>query len=142
MSEEPGDLGKYLMPLKIMLVDDHEMIREGLHSLFECQTDMEIVGEAENGRVAVEKAVKLKPDLIVMDINMPEMNGIEATRLIKASCPTIIIVALSSFRESCLAADMIKAGASAYVSKVKLFEELVKAIQIIVQEQPYLGAVE
>ena len=131
------------MRLKIMLVDDHAMIREGLHALIGDQPDMEVVGEAGNGRDGVEKAEQLQPDLIIMDINMPDMNGIEATRLIKASHPNIKVVAQSAFSESCFGDVMMKAGASAYVSKDKLFEELVQTIRSVAQlPPPCVSAVE
>ena len=130
------------MMLKIMLVDDHAMIREALCSLIECQADMEIVAQAENGRVAVERATEFRPDVVIMDVNMPGMNGIEATRLIKAANPNIKIIALSAFNESSFVTSMIQAGASGYMLKDNLFEELVKTIQAVAQLPPSLSAVE
>jgi two-component system, NarL family, response regulator NreC len=126
------------MAIKIMLAEDHARLRTGLQSLIECRTDMEVVGQAENGWIAVEQAAELKPDVIVMDIAMPDMNGIEATRLINAGNPDIKIIALSSFDRSDFVLEMFKAGASGYLLKDNLFDNLVKAIQTVVQDDSYL----
>ena len=117
------------MKPKVMLVDDYAIIRNGLENLITDLTDMEVVGHAENGQVAVEQAEELKPDVIVMDVSMPKMDGIEATRLIKEQNPGIKIIGLSAYRDSAHVTSMIEAGASGFVCKNDLFEKLVGAIK-------------
>jgi len=126
------------MTLKIMLAEDHAILREGLRCLIGSQPDMAIIGEAKDGRAAIELAQTLKPDIIIMDVTMPDVSGIEATRQIKAQNPNIKIVALSAYDKPDFVLGMIKAGASAYLLKENLFDELLKAIQAVVQGQSYL----
>ena len=120
------------MPPRIMLVDDQAIVRNGIESLIVNQTDMEVVGQAENGRSAVDRAAVLDPDVIVMDVSMPEMGGIEATRLIKAQNPNVKIIALSAHKDPAHATGMIAAGASGYVCKDNLFDDLVRTIQEVI----------
>jgi len=117
-----------------MLVDDHRAIRRGVRRLIVSHTDMEVVGEAENGRVAVELAAVLNPDVIVMDVSMPVMNGVEAARLIKAQDPDVKVIALSAHNDPVCIAGMMDAGASRYVCKDNLFDELVQAIRDMVDD--------
>jgi len=124
--------------IKILLVEDHAMLRAGLRSLVEGQTDLEVVGQAENGRAAVTLAAELEPDVIIMDVTMRGMNGVEATRLIKAAHPAVKIIALSAFDRANYVLGMIKAGASGYLLKDNLFEELLKAIHVVVAGEAYL----
>jgi len=126
------------MTLKIMLAEDHAILREGLRSLIERQPDMEIIGEAKDGQAAVQMAETLKPDIIIMDVTMPDVSGIEATRQIKANNPGVKIIALSAFDKPDFVLGMVKAGASAYLLKDNLFDELLKAIHAVVQGQSYL----
>ncbi len=126
------------MTLKIMLAEDHTILREGLRNLIECQPDMKVIGEAENGKVAIERAQTLGPDIIIMDVAMPGLSGIEATRQIKAMNPDIQIVALSAFEKPGYVLGMIKAGASAYLLKDYLFDELLIAIQAAAKGDSYL----
>jgi CheY-like chemotaxis protein len=112
------------MKIKIMLAEDHAIMRAGLRSLLKDQPDMEIIGEAENGVCAVELADTLCPDVIIMDVTMPDMNGIEATRQITAKHPDIKIVALSAFESPGFVLGMLKAGATAYLLKDDLFDGL------------------
>lgn len=126
------------MTIKILLVEDHAMLRAGLRSLIEGQADLEIVGQAENGRVALTLAAELEPDVIIMDVTMRGMNGVEATRLIKAAHPAVKIIALSAFDKPNFVLGMIKAGASGYLLKDNLFEELLKAIHVVVSGEAYL----
>ena len=128
------------MSIKIMLAEDHAILRAGLQSLIDRQTDMEIVGHAENGRVAIDLAADLGPDVIIMDVSMPDMNGIEATRLITAANSDIKIIALSILGEPDFVMEICKAGAAGHLLKDKLAEDLVLAIRAVVQGQPYLGA--
>lgn len=129
------------MPLKVLLADDHGIVRNGLKSMLERQKelDLEVVGEAENGLEAVEKTGLLKPDIVIMDVSMPVLNGIEAARRIIAEHPHIKIMALSMHSSRRFVADMLKAGVSGYVLKESIFEELVGAIRIIQNGGHYLS---
>jgi DNA-binding NarL/FixJ family response regulator len=127
------------MVIKILLADDHEIVREGLRNLLEKQEGFEVVAEAEDGLTAVKKAKKLSPDLIIMDIGMPDLNGIEATRQILAESPHIKIIALSMHAETRFVSEMLKAGASAYLLKDSAFEELIQAIQASRSNKIYLS---
>jgi len=115
--------------IRILLVDDHTVMRRGLASMLRHETDIEIIGEAENGQEAIEKAHQLVPDVILMDISMPRMNGLEATRLIHAELPSVRIIGLSMFDEEERAAAMIDAGASAYTAKCQPPEVILAAIR-------------
>jgi DNA-binding NarL/FixJ family response regulator len=103
--------------IRVMLVDDHEMIRHGFSILLNMHPDIETVGMASDGEEAVHMARKLRPDVILMDISMPKMNGIEATRIIHSELPDICIIGLSMFDADCNATTMIEAGASIYCAK-------------------------
>ena len=127
------------MSIRILIADDHKIVREGLCSLVEKQSDMEIVAEAENGRVAVQMAREFSPNVVVMDIGMPDLNGIEATRQIIEEAPKIKVVALSVHSSSRFAIEILKAGASGYLLKDCAFEELVRAIHTVVANQTYLS---
>lgn len=127
------------MAIRILLADDHQITRSGLRALLEQQADMAVVGEADNGRLAVRMAAELKPDVIVMDINMPELNGMEASRQIKAELPHTRIIALSMHSDKRYVAGMLKAGVSSYLLKNCAFDELVAAIHSVVRRQSYLS---
>jgi DNA-binding NarL/FixJ family response regulator len=124
---------------RIILVDDHKIIREGLRALIERQPGMQIVGEAENGRDATEMTKKLRPHAIVMDVSMPDMNGIEATRRILDESPGVKILALSMHGDRKFVMEMLKAGASGYLLKETSFEELTHAIRVILSGCTYLS---
>ncbi len=124
--------------IKLILVDDHAVVRSGLRMLLEAQTDMEIVGEAENGREAVALAQSLQPDIILMDILMPDMNGIEATRLVKEAAPDTAVLALTMYEDDQYFFEMLKAGASGYVPKRAAPDDLVTAIRTIYQGEIFL----
>jgi len=127
------------MDIKILLADDHKITRDGLKALLENQNHMIVVGEAENGRQAVRLALALAPDVIVMDINMPELNGIEATRQIVAELPGTKIIALSMYSDKRYVVGMLKAGVSGYLLKNCAFDELVSAISSVVANQNYMS---
>ncbi len=127
------------MSIGVLLADDHRIIRQGLRSLLEKQPDMEVVAEAENGRTAVQLARRLSPDVVVMDIAMPDLNGIEATQQIIAEAPGVKIVALSMHSDKRFVARMLKAGASGYLLKDCAFEELARAIRTVAVNQIYLS---
>ena len=125
--------------LRILLADDHQIMREGLRSLIEKNPDMEIVGEAENGEKAVRLAKTLKPDIAIIDIGMPDLNGIEATRQIVEKVPGIKIIALSMHSDKRFITSMLGAGASGYLLKDCAFEELVSSIQAVAAKGTYLS---
>ncbi len=127
------------MSTTILLVDDHRIVREGLRTLLGQQPDLEVVGEAADGRDAVTQARLLKPDVIVMDIAMPELNGVEATRLILAELPQVRVVALSMYADRRFVAEILRAGALGYVLKDGAFEELALAIRTITEGKTYLS---
>ena len=127
------------MPTRILLVDDHAMIRQGLCSLLEKQPDIEVIGSVEDGRKAVEIARELAPDLVIMDISMPNLNGIDATRKIIGEMGDVKVIALSIHSSRHFVAEMLKAGASGYILKECLFDELVEAIKTVLNGGTYLS---
>jgi DNA-binding NarL/FixJ family response regulator len=124
--------------LRIILADDHDMVREGLKLIVNAQPDMEIVGEANNGRVAIRLAQELKPDLIVMDVSMPEVNGLQATVRIKQMCPDVKVLALTRYTDERYIRQMLQAGASGFAMKQRAADELVRAIQYVAAGKTYL----
>lgn len=127
------------MKIKILLADDHKIIREGLKALIEKQPDMEVAAEAQDGLSTVRLAQKILPQIIIMDIGMPEMNGIDATRHIVSGNRDVKIIALSMHSDRRFVLEMLKAGASGYLLKDSAFEELVTAIHTVMASQPYLS---
>lgn len=127
------------MDTKILLVEDHKIVRQGLCGLIEKQPDMEIVGQAQNGHEAIEMAMQTEPDIIIIDVGMPGINGIEATKQIKAEKPNIKILALSVHDDPEIVMSMVKAGISGYLSKDCAFDDLVLAIETILTEGSYLS---
>ncbi len=125
-------------PIRILLVDDHDVVRSGLRSYLETYTDLQIVGEARDGREGVEQGIALQPDVIVMDITMPEMDGLEATRLLAEECPNCKVLALTVHEDREYFFEMIAAGASGYLSKQAAADELVYAIRAISRGNVYL----
>jgi len=126
------------MSIRILLADDHKIIQEGLRALVAEEADMEVVAEAEDGRTAVQLARKLSPDVIVMDITMPGLNGIEATRQILRDQPRAKVIALSMHSDKQFAARMLEAGARGYVLKDVAFEELATAVRTVAAGRIYL----
>jgi len=127
------------MDVKILLADDHKIMRDGLRSLIEKLPGMQVVAEAENGRVAVKLNRKFRPDVIVMDINMPDLNGIDATRRILAEFSGTKIIAFSMYTDHQFVAEAFKAGVCGYLQKDGAFEELARAIRTVVANQTYLS---
>jgi two-component system, NarL family, response regulator NreC len=125
--------------IQVLLADDHTILRRGVKMLIASQKDMEVVGEANTGRAAIEEAERLRPDVIVMDVSMPELNGIEATRQICTKMPKAKIVALSMHRDSVYVREILRAGARGYLLKESEDEELLKAIRFVHQGRAYLS---
>ncbi len=127
------------MATRILLVEDYTIIQEGLCSLIDKHPDMEVVGQADNGQKAVELALQLEPDIIIMDIEKSGTNGIEATQRIKAERPDIKILALSVHDDRKFVMGMVKAGVSGYLLKDCAFDDLVQAVRTVLIEGSYLS---
>ena len=125
------------MSVKILIVDDHGILREGLELLLDQQKDMRVVGQAGDGLEAIKLAKELKPDLILMDVVMPELNGVEATRQIVEANSGIKVLVLTAYLRHSFIADMLRAGACGYILKEHLKDELVKAIRTVMSGQMY-----
>ncbi len=127
------------MTIRILLADDHQLFREGLRSLLKDEPDMEVIAEADNGRTAVQQASELRPDVVAMDISMPDMNGMEATRQIASRVPATKVLGLSMHSDKRFVEGMLKAGASGYLLKDCANEELIQAIRVVASGQTYLS---
>jgi two-component system response regulator NreC len=125
--------------IKILLADDHKIVRQGICTLLATEPDMEVVGEADNGRIIPRLVQELSPQVIIMDISMPDLNGIDATRKILSEFPGLKVIALSMHSDSLFVLNMLKAGASGYLLKDCALEELVKAIRTVVANKTYLS---
>ena len=126
------------MALKIIIADDHVLMREALCNKLNNNPDLEVIAQADNGRKAVELVKKHTPDVILMDVSMPDMNGIEASHRISENNPIVKIIALSMHSEQKFVTDMLKAGASGYLNKACRFEELLEAINVVISGEIYL----
>jgi DNA-binding NarL/FixJ family response regulator len=115
--------------IRLLLADDHEVVRNGLARLLQMQGDFDVIGQASDGLMAIDQALLLKPDVIVMDVSMPRLDGIEATRRITAALPGVRVIGLSMHGHEDVAAAMAKAGASAYLPKTTAPEALIAAIR-------------
>jgi DNA-binding NarL/FixJ family response regulator len=127
------------MSIRVLIADDHKIMLAGLRSLLEKQSDVEVVGEAENGRKAVQMAQEAKPDVVVMDVSMPDLNGIEATTQIIESLPETKIIALSMHSDKRFVLGMLRAGASGYLLKDCASQELANAITQVSSNKKYLS---
>jgi two-component system response regulator NreC len=125
--------------IRILLADDHTMVRQGFRMILAAQPDMEIVGEAGNGREAVELASELKPDVVVMDVAMPELNGIEATRRITDDAPRTRVLALSMYKDSVYVREILRAGARGFLLKDAIDRDLLAAVRAVAKGEGYLS---
>ena len=127
------------MSIRILLADDHQIMRDGLRAILASEESFEIVGEAENGREAAALARTLVPDVIIMDIGMPDLNGVEATRQIKADNPGVKVIALSMYADRGYVLGILEAGASGYVLKTGAYDEVHRAVKAVAQGKKYLS---
>ena len=126
------------MSTSIIIVDDHKIMRDGLRNILENESEIEIIGEADNGRDAVKLIIEKKPDIAIMDIGMPEMNGVEATRQIAKEMPNVKIIALSMHYDMQFVSGMLKAGAKGYLLKDCAGAELISAIKTVSKNNTYI----
>ena len=126
------------MPVRVIVADDHTLMREALCNKLNNKPDLEVIAQADNGLTAVELCRKHIPDIILMDVSMPDLNGIEAARRVHDNDPDIKIIALSMHSDQKFVLDMLKAGASAYLLKACRFGELLHAIKVAVSGEIYL----
>ncbi len=127
------------MSIKIILAEDHKITREGLVNMLKGQPGMEVVGEAGNGREAIRLTRELTPDLVIMDVTMPSLNGIDATRIITSSPKNVRVIALSMYSDKQFVQGMMQAGASGYLLKDCAFSELVAAVRAVFKGDTYLS---
>lgn len=125
-------------PITILLVDDHDVVRTGLRSFLNTQQDVQVVAEARNGEEALQRAEEVKPDLVIMDITMPGMDGMDATRKLKARNPDCLVLALTVHEDKQYFMEMLSAGASGYITKQAAADDLVAAIRAVASGQVYL----
>lgn len=122
-----------------MLADDHSVVRQGFRLILSSQPDLEVIGEAANGREAVERAAELQPDVVVMDVSMPELNGIEATRRLAEVAPRARVLALSMHKDSVYVREILRAGARGYLLKDSVDNDLISAVRAIAKGDGYLS---
>ncbi len=129
VASTPREFPANTKKIRVLVADDHRIMRQGLAVLLASEPDLEVVGEAVNGQVSLEMTRATRPDVVVMDIGMPVMNGIEATRIISSEMPSVRVIGLSMHDEASRAAAMIEAGAVAYLNKAGASEELISVIR-------------
>jgi two-component system, NarL family, response regulator NreC len=125
--------------ITVLLADDHSMVRQGFRRIREGQPDIEVVGEAGNGREAIEQATKLAPDVVVMDVAMPELNGIEATRRLMEALPRTRVLALSMHKDAVYVREILRAGARGYLLKDAIDVDFLVAVRAIARGEGYLS---
>ena len=124
---------------RVLIVDDHTLVRDGIRALLELVADVEVVGEATNGKEALEKVKELFPDIVLMDLSMPVMSGLEATRRIRREHPEIKVLALTQYDDADYVVPVIEAGAQGFITKMSAFSELATAIQAVYSGESYLS---
>ena len=127
------------MAIRILIADEHRIVREAIISMLEKEGDIQVIGEAENGRTAVEMALELRPDIIIIETSLPSLNGIEATRQIIGAFPDVKIIALSGHSDNRSVYEMLRAGAMGYVPKQCAFSELISAIRNVISNKVYMS---
>ncbi|MGM0619979.1 MAG: response regulator [Bacteroidota bacterium] len=127
------------MAIKVLIADDHQLFREGLMNLISSAPDIEVIGEAKDGKEATEKVKTLNPDVVLIDIGMPRMNGIEATRIIKKQQPGIKVIALSMHSDRQFVKGILEAGSDGYLLKNCTYRQLIEAIKTVVEGKKYLS---
>lgn len=125
--------------IRILLADDHAVVRQGFGRILAAQSDMEVIGEAGNGREAVTLAEELKPDVVVMDVSMPELNGVEATRRLMKAAPRTRVLALSMHKDSVYVREILRAGAQGFLLKDASDQDLLTAVRAVGQGQGYIS---
>ena len=126
--------------IRVLIAEDHETVRQGLRALLAGRDDIEVVGEAPNGRVAVERTSALRPDIVVLDLSMPEMSGLAATREITEQLRGVAVIAMTRHSDDAYVQELLSAGAAGYVLKQSPVEELLKAIRAVAKGERYLDA--
>jgi two-component system NarL family response regulator len=126
------------MKIRVLLADDHQLTRVGLRSMLEKDPDFAVVGEAGNGREALRQALQLRPDVVLMDVAMPELNGIEATRQILAAQPGVRVIALSSYTDRRYVSAILRSGARGYLLKSNAYDELRRGVHAVASGKTYL----
>jgi DNA-binding NarL/FixJ family response regulator len=127
------------MKIKVIIADDHKIMRDGLRAILDKQKDIDIIGEAADGRETIAMALKLSPDVILMDVSMPDINGIDAARRILEKSPGVKVLALSMHSDQKFIAEMLSAGAAGYLLKDCAAGELVTAVQTVMKNRSYLS---
>jgi len=125
--------------IRVLIVDDHTLVRDGIRALLALATDIEVVGEAANGKEALERVKELAPDVVLMDLAMPIMGGLEATRRIRKEFPGTKVLALTQYDDSDYVIPVVEAGARGFVTKMSAFSDLASAIQAVYQGESYLS---
>ena len=127
------------MPIRVLIADDHALVRQGIRKILEECGELDVVGEAGEGREAVDLCVRLRPDVVLMDVTMPGMNGAEATREIKQAAPRVAVLALSAYDDDAYVFALLESGAAGYLLKGALSEQIVSAIRSVHQGEPVLA---
>jgi DNA-binding NarL/FixJ family response regulator len=127
------------MAIRILIADDHRIVRQGLRTLLQKEPDLQVVAEADDGRVTVRLVREMVPDVVIMDVAMPDLNGIEATRQIVSEFPQVKVIALSMYADRRFVVNMLRAGAVGYLLKDCAFEELARAIRAVLAHKVYLS---
>ena len=125
--------------IRVLLVDDQQIIREGLGKLLQAKPDLDVIGEAENGRIAVEQTLSLRPDVVLMDVRMPVMDGVAATRMIRQQAPNVNVLVLTTFDDDEYVTQAMRYGAKGYLLKDTPSEELAQAIRLVNKGHTHLG---
>lgn len=129
-----------MAPIRVLLAEDHELVRQGVRLLLEAQPDIEVIAEASNGMTAVRDCQRLRPQVVILDISMPEMNGVAAAKAIKTSAPTVSVLALTRHDDEAFVHEMLAAGAGGYVLKQSGSAELLNAVRAVARGTSYVDS--